>query len=1035
MRFSSSVARLQAPSTPVAGAAREVYGAEVSSADPLTRYAVLGPLVVVRRDERIEPRSPKIRALLVDLLLHDGEVRSVDRLIDDLWGAEPPATAVGVLHNYISQLRKLLGPDVVRRAGHGYLLDLATGHLDRDRFVALIDDARTAWGKGEHDRVRAATEEALALWRGEPLDDVRGASWALAEIARLRELRTTAEELSLEARLALGRHREVVPELEVALAREPLRERLWWLLMSALYRSGRRADALHAYQRARRTLVDELGIEPGRELRDLEQAVLRQGADPPLTTTQRSAGPPQRPAVAGRSDELATVRQALERPSGLMLLSGDPGIGKTRLLEDAQDEHRGVAVVGRAYEAERGRPYGPWVDALRAAHLRDLPAELADGLAPLLPELAGSQIGLDDTTRLYDAVVALLLRPTETGRVLVVLDDLQWLDDRSVQLLHYVVRHLHDRVSFIGSVRPLELGGNPPCARMLESLRRAGMVRDVRLGPLPDSSIRELAGRVAPPTADLDAIVAACGGSPLLALEMAQALARGDDVFTRRVDALITDRLERLSPTALQMVPLLAAFGRSMGPRLLAASAGCELDDLVEPLTELEEHGVVVTTGGGAYDFSHDLVREAAYRGLSAVRRAAVHGRIATVLASYPDADDILAADAARHADAADDSPTCAQASLRAARRCLRLLAYDEAAAHVEVGRRHSRRLEPRSRVALDVQLVDVLVHPGLRLRDPGDLATDLTELCAIAQQLGLTDELTTALTLLSRVYHWAWGDIPRAAALMRRAVELTAPAGAPQAEPLLQGARCLAYLEIDMPRTRDLFEELAGLGVLAEASYQFHWGRGLVLAWAGDTIGARAALGEAVTLARARADHWPEFECLARLALLDLESGSDAAPVAAQLLPLAEKFGHGGSETAYAAAIRELARRADGGEAFDLRIDQLVRIDATFLVPDLLGLAGEARLRRGDLPGAATYGDRALGTASVVHRTSEVARAHALLACVAAREGRREEAIRHLEDLADTTDDAALSEHVRALRREAEGFINPVTEESQTWQ
>ncbi|MGD9526846.1 MAG: hypothetical protein AB7V44_08655 [Pseudonocardia sp.] len=233
----------------------------------------------------------------------------------------------------------------------------------------------------------------------------------------------------------------------------------------------------------------------------------------------------------------------------------------------------------------------------------------------------------------------------------------------------------------------------------------------------------------------------------------------------------------------------------------------------------------------GAYDLAHDLVREAAYRHLSTPRRIMLHRSIGRALAIVPD-DDILAADAARHADQADDGVICAAASAKAARRCVRLLAYDDAAEHVARGRRHARRLDARQRVVHEIRLIDVLLHPGLRLRDTGTLRTELAELCALARQLGLVDELSTALTLLARVYHWGWGDIPRAGALLQRSVDVISRADHPVAEPLLQAARCLAYLEIDMPRTCGLFDELTRLGELAEASHQYHWGRGLVLAW-----------------------------------------------------------------------------------------------------------------------------------------------------------------------------------------------------------
>jgi DNA-binding SARP family transcriptional activator len=781
------------------------YRAAVSRPGPSTTFAILGSLEVVRDGTRIQPESIKLRTLLVDLLLHHGQTRSADRLIDDLWGDAPPATAVGVLQNYISQLRKLLGTDVIRRDGTGYRLEIAPDQLDRDRFVELVDAAATAHAAGDHAEAIARVREALALWRGDALADVAGADFAQPEIARLRETRAAATDLLFDAELALGRYRETVPALEAALATEPLRERLWWLLMTALYRSGRQADALRAYQRARQTLVTELGIEPGPELRELEQAVLEQRTElAPKASRPRRRPAQGRPKLTGRASELETIKAFIEAPVGMLLLTGEPGIGKTRLLEEAQLRFAGSHVVGRAFEAERGRPYGPWVDALRSAGLPELPAQLRDALAPLLPELSDVRAGLENTTRLYDAVGGLLRHLAHAGGVLVVLDDVQWLDERSASLLHFAVRQLDGTVAFLASARPLELAENQPCARALEALRRAELTRDLLVSPLAESSIDELARRETP-GGDVAAVAGASNGNPLLALEMARAIARGDDPLSSRVDALIADRLAGLSPAATGLVPWMAAFGRSATPAMLAAAAGRSTDDLVEPLTELERFGVFVAGNDGAYDFAHDLVRDAAYRRLPTARRTMLHDRIGKTLLATPDPDDILAADAARHANAADDGATCAAASVRAAQRCLRLLAYPEAAAHVATGRQHARRLQSRQRVALDLQLVDVLLHPGLRLRDPGALSAELADLCALAQQLGMTDELSTALTLLARVHHWGWGDIARASALMERTVQLMQRAvtvidgsDAPMAEPLLQGARCLAYLEID---------------------------------------------------------------------------------------------------------------------------------------------------------------------------------------------------------------------------------------------
>jgi hypothetical protein len=333
------------------------------------------------------------------------------------------------------------------------------------------------------------------------------------------------------------------------------------------------------------------------------------------------------------------------------------------------------------------------------------------------------------------------------------------------------------------------------------------------------------------------------------------------------------------------------------------------------------------------------------------------------------------------------------------------------------------------------VQLVDVLLHPGLQLRDPGALGSDLADLCALAQQLDMADELSTALVLLARVHHWGWGDIARASALMERAVQLMQRAvqaipgaEAPTAEPLMQGARCLAYLEIDMPRTYRLFDDLARLGELAEASHQYQWGKGLVRAWSGDTAIARAALREAIMIAEARSDLWVQFECAARLALLDIECGDRPAELCEQLTVLADRLGGGGSEPAYARAITAVAAGREPSAA----LADLERIDAPFLIPDLLGLAAESRLRDGELATAEELATRALDVAGAVHRPSEEARAHALLACVAVARADVAAAHRHLA--ATETNSDQWPAHVIALCHEARAQL-PRNKKETAWQ
>jgi DNA-binding SARP family transcriptional activator/class 3 adenylate cyclase len=281
------------------------------------RFELLGPLRVVEGDSDVTPARPKQRALLSLLLLRRDEVVPGAQLIEALWGEEPPGTAQTALHGHISSLRKLLGADAIRTRPPGYLLHVAPGELDVARFESLIAAALTRDDPVDRS---ARLRDALSLWRGEPLADLHGEAFAEREIARLNELRLAALEDRIDADLALGRHRELVAELEPLVTEHVFRERLRGQLMLALYRCGRQADALHAFQAGRRTLVEQLGIEPGPALQQLELHILRHdpSLDVPLGGAQPAARTPtqrQPPVGYASSGDVSIAHQiAGERP-------------------------------------------------------------------------------------------------------------------------------------------------------------------------------------------------------------------------------------------------------------------------------------------------------------------------------------------------------------------------------------------------------------------------------------------------------------------------------------------------------------------------------------------------------------------------------------------------------------------------------------------------------------------------------------------------------------------------------------------------
>jgi DNA-binding SARP family transcriptional activator/tetratricopeptide (TPR) repeat protein len=263
-------------------------------------FRLLGPLEVRSGGRVLNLGPPQRRALLAILLLHANEVVPRDRLIDTLWSGDPPTTAVYALHNHISELRKLLGARFLPRAQAGYTLSVDDDALDVRRFERLVDEGRRAL-PSDPGTAADLLRDALALWRGEPLVDVTYATFAQPEIRRLEGLRAAVVEDRIEADLALGRHGALVAELDALVTQFPLRERLYGQLMLALYRSGRQADALALYRRARTVLIDELGIEPGHDLQRLERAIL--GHDEELDLTPAAAARATTPTPAGNEPD------------------------------------------------------------------------------------------------------------------------------------------------------------------------------------------------------------------------------------------------------------------------------------------------------------------------------------------------------------------------------------------------------------------------------------------------------------------------------------------------------------------------------------------------------------------------------------------------------------------------------------------------------------------------------------------------------------------------------------------------------------
>jgi DNA-binding SARP family transcriptional activator len=335
-------------------------------------FRILGPLEVVDGDDVLPLGGGRQRALLALLLTRPNEVVSTDRLVDQLWGAQPPKTALNTVQYYVSRLRKLLGSDRIVTRPPGYFIRVEAEELDLERFerLAAEDSAQ-------------ALHQALELWRGPALADLAYESFAQEETARLEELRLAVQERRIDADLESGRSGELVGELEQLIAQHPLRERLRGQLMLALYRSGRQAEALAAYQAARSALVEELGIEPAPALQELERAMLRQ--DPSLDLAAEPPAPERSILVAARAEENLDALIALAEPLAcgrpareliLVRLTGTEGMGAaTALLNGRREALTERGVVARAVVFTSAEPGD---DLVRLASEQDTDLVLVD---------------------------------------------------------------------------------------------------------------------------------------------------------------------------------------------------------------------------------------------------------------------------------------------------------------------------------------------------------------------------------------------------------------------------------------------------------------------------------------------------------------------------------------------------------------------------------------------------------------------------------------------------------------------------------
>jgi DNA-binding SARP family transcriptional activator/class 3 adenylate cyclase len=671
-------------------------------------YLVLGPLEVRDGRRSVRVGSAKQRCLLAALLVHANAVVSLDRLGDILWGDDPPHDVAATLQTYVSRLRTALDPPdsdgaaaILTRAP-GYLLSLDQDQVDASRFERLVRDAQGRAGAGEPVAAAALLDEALELWRGDAFAEFADMDFARVEALRLEELRRVAIEERVEANLSLGRHADVVGELEGITSANPLAERPRRQLMIALYRCGRAADALRAFQEYREILRDELGIDPSAALAQLERDILDRkptldviaGPEVPAAmvpedaVVARVAPSPARPArqpwyppeadvatpFVDRTEELDRLRQwlteALTGSPRVVLASGDPGTGKSRLVAELVREARAAGVrpfVGRCLEDSDLSllALAPVLDAL-GMDVRSL----ADAATLPSPDEHGARL-----VAVVNATRALMAAAVDRP-VLLVLEDVQWADAVSVTFAAHIVATLaHEGVfrqlpvMFLATARPGAVG---PSARLLSELAQESVSRTLQLDGLDELgvfSLLEARTGARPSEALLHLTLRATAGNPLEIEHLVDRLARNgalelrhDEVVAAVVDvaglpteadADVDASLRNLSESARRLVTMLA-FLRDGRIGTLRVAAALESEVFEVSLDEAID-ARLLADDGARVDFIDRRVRRAVARGVVGRRRLRMHAEIARNLATLVPPEPVVTMEIAEQMDRAGE--------------------------------------------------------------------------------------------------------------------------------------------------------------------------------------------------------------------------------------------------------------------------------------------------------------------------------------------------------------------------------------------
>ncbi len=1004
----------------------------IDTASAQLSICLLGEIEVRRDGVGVSmPASRRTRALLAYLVSCSGAVAR-STLCDLLW--DGPDDPRGSLRWSLTKLRPL-----VDDALHHRIVGSRT-HVAFDAAGAVIDTTTvtTLLASGTDAVPLATLERAAVLLRGEFISGLdlpscyRFHNWCVSQrehFGRMRKtvLRALIGRTGNDPETAVQRGRELVEA-------DPLDETAHNTLIGLLHGAGRHADAEHHYDYARALLRRELGAasctaldDQIRHIRQNRTATVRDEPVRPceIVDGQRSL---LAPPLIGRGEERMKLDAMLTSPfatDGLTLLTGEPGIGKTRLLDYFSERASSAGFIvlrARCYEAETIRPHGIWIDALRDV-ATDIVSASDEALTPLLrPMSTGTpaiQGGEKSRERFFEAVVALLGRLCDEHRLAIVLDDLHWLDEASAALLHFVLRRLDGRsIAFLAAARIAEADDNRWARTLLQSLSRDGKLDRVPLSPLSAIEVETLLATSGTGMSREQA-VRESGGNPLYLLELTRAKGANHHA-ARSIDALILDRLAPLAHATRELLSFAAVIGRGFTPEQLAGLVERPVGEILPCLTDLERRSLIAPATVAEFDFAHDLVRQTVYRTLSQPHKQAMHHQIARQYLAASKDDPRLYGEVVHHATLADDSLMTARACVEASNHCLRVFAVAEARLAAERGLAHARALPRGSEgIRLQIQLLTARLVAAASSGDrcPALLEEEFKRAIQEAEAMSLHADVVQGLHSLSWITQQA-NDIERTRQVTIRAESAARKADATtRCKQLANTGRCLLELERDLPRARSVLHEA---GAMAERRglrvVELMWGEALLARADGDLDVACARLTDAVSQARTTGEHWREYQCLVWLATINLERAAYAEVIrlAGSIVEVAQKMGDSGApftDLLSKIASLRLAGVEPRGQVFDA-LDALRQADDKRHLCYALNEAALVSRDWGRPVKARIYATEALSAAEVLHSTTEMIVATAVLIDSALTAGQAEQAEPHLRLLHDL-----LNEHAPSAR------------------